>query len=71
MITSRLTTKAQTTVPKAVRAALGLAAGDTLVYDMADGHVVLRRFVPRVVDDPYATFSEWEGEADCAAYAEL
>jgi antitoxin PrlF len=37
MITSKLTTKAQTTVPQPVRAALGLKAGDLLWYELVGG----------------------------------
>ena len=43
MITSRLTSKAQTTIPQAVRAALGLRAGDELAYVIEDGRVLLTR----------------------------
>ena len=34
MITSRLTRKAQTTVPQAVRTALGLKPGDEVAYSI-------------------------------------
>lgn len=71
MITSRVTSKAQTTIPKAVRVALGLAEGDTLVYEIVDGHVVLRRFAEAGLDDPFALFDEWDGDADRQAYAGL
>lgn len=71
MITSRVTSKAQTTIPKAVRVALGLGEGDTLVYDIVDGQVVLRRFVEAGLDDPFALFDEWDGDADRRAYAGL
>jgi antitoxin PrlF len=71
VITSRVTSKAQTTIPKAVRAALGLSEGDTLVYDIVDGQVVLRRFTETASDDPFALFHEWDGDADRLAYADL
>ena len=71
MITSRVTSKAQTTIPKAVRAALGLVEGDTLVYEIVDGQVVLRRFAEAGIDDPFAMFDEWGGDADRQAYAAL
>lgn len=71
MITSRVTSKAQTTIPKAVRVALGLTEGDTLVYEIVDGQVVLRRFAASGIDDPFAMFDEWDGEADRTAYASL
>ena len=72
MITSRLTSKAQTTVPHAVRTALGLRPGDELAYTLADGHVVLtRRPAAQEGDDPFATFGEWDSAEDARAYAGL
>ncbi|MDQ3144275.1 MAG: type II toxin-antitoxin system PrlF family antitoxin [Pseudomonadota bacterium] len=44
--TSTVTAKNQTTVPKAVRAALGIGSGDRIVYRIAkDGSVALARQV--------------------------
>ena len=72
MITSKLTSKAQTTIPRAVRAALGLKSGDELAYAVEGGRVVLTRFTPRTgQDDPFATFDEWDSPADADAYAGL
>jgi len=71
MITSKLTTKAQTTIPQPVRMALGLAAGDELAYVIEEGRVILTKGRPGVVEDPFATFREWDGEADRRAYADL
>jgi len=71
MITSRLSSKAQTTIPRPVRVALGLTEGDTLVYELVDGQVVLRRLGPHASEDPFAHFDEWDGEADSVAYADL
>ena len=71
MITSRVTTKAQTTIPRAVRLALEIAEGDTLVYELVDGAVVMRRLEVVVPEDPFTTFEEWGGDADTRAYAEL
>lgn len=39
----RLTSKGQVTVPVAIRYALGLAPGDTVVFAIEDGRAVLRR----------------------------
>jgi antitoxin PrlF len=73
MITSKLTSKAQTTIPQPVRAALRLQEGDEIAYRIeADGRVVLTRVQSGpVADDPFTTFSEWDGEADRKAYADL
>jgi len=68
MITSRLTSKAQTTIPQPVRAALGLKTGDEIAYVIENGRVVLQRFEPRPeADDPFASFHEWSTEADAEA----
>ena len=71
MIVSKLTSKAQATIPKPIRAALGLQPGDELLYEIADGRVVLNK-VQRgaATDDPLRTFEEWRPEADTRAYAD-
>ncbi|MBX6420802.1 MAG: type II toxin-antitoxin system PrlF family antitoxin [Sinobacteraceae bacterium] len=71
MITSKLTTKAQTTIPQPVRAALRLRAGDELVYEIDGSRVILSKRRPAAVDDPFRTFDEWNSEADRRAYAKL
>ena len=72
MITSKLTSKSQTTIPQPVRTALGLRAGDEIAYRIEDGRVVLTRLETRdIADDPFATFSEWSSAADAEAYAKL
>ncbi|MGI4975946.1 MAG: AbrB/MazE/SpoVT family DNA-binding domain-containing protein [Janthinobacterium lividum] len=70
MITSRLTSKAQTTVPQAVRTALGLRPGDELAYSIEQNRVVLtRRPAPVEGEDPFAGFGEWDSASDAKAYA--
>lgn len=71
MITSKLTTKAQTTIPRAVRLALHLEEGDEIAYAIEEGRVTLTKARPGQIDDPFATFGEWDGEADRKAYAKL
>jgi antitoxin PrlF len=71
MITSKLTSKAQTTIPQAVRNALRLREGDELAYVIENGRVILTKASAEVADDPFATFSEWDSEADRRAYADL
>ena len=71
MITSKLTSKAQTTIPQAVRAALCLHEGDELAYRIEDGRVILTRATVDRADDPFHTFTEWNSEADRRAYADL
>ena len=71
MITSRLTSKAQTTIPQAVRAALGLREGDEIAYTIEDGRVVITRVHQEPAEDPFKTFDEWNSDADRRAYAKL
>ena len=66
MITSKLTSKAQTTIPQPVRAALDVKAGDALGYRIENGEVTLVKAPPSgaPVDwDPFATFTEWKSPA--------
>ncbi|CAA7625773.1 Regulator of stationary/sporulation gene expression [Magnetospirillum sp. LM-5] len=71
MITSKLTSKAQTTIPQPVRIALHLKEGDEIAYSIEAGRVVLTRAPTEPVEDPLATFGEWSSEADQRAYANL
>jgi antitoxin PrlF len=71
MITSKLTSKAQTTIPRSVRIALDLREGDELLYEIVDRRVVLTKASRGLVDDPFRTFDEWRSEADERGYAEL
>lgn len=71
MITSKLTSKAQTTIPQPVRAALRLTAGDEIAYQIEGDQVILKKALSVPPDDPFATFDEWAGEADRIAYADL
>jgi antitoxin PrlF len=71
MITSKLTSKAQTTIPLPVRNALRLAPGDELAYAIDGERVILTKAEKTAADDPFATFNEWSTEADRAGYADL
>ena len=72
MIVSKLTSKAQTTIPQPIRAALGLQPGDGLLYEIIDGRVILAKARRgTTTDDPFRTFEEWCSEADTKAYANL
>lgn len=72
MITSRITSKAQTTIPRAVRAALRLRAGDEVAYRIeGDRAIVSKARGAGVAEDPFATFNEWNSEADAKGYADL
>jgi antitoxin PrlF len=69
MITSKLTSKAQTTIPQAVRTALHLRAGDAIAYAIEDSRVIITNArTSAAADDPFRTFVEWDTEADHRAY---
>ena len=65
MIHSRITAKSQTTVPQAVRRALGVGPGDDIGWQIEDDRVVLVRLAP---DDGFVNnfsmFTEWADEYD-------
>ena len=72
MIISKLTTKAQTTIPQPVRAALHLQPGDELMYEIDDQRVILTKAkISGHTDDPFRAFNEWNTAADAKAYAKL
>lgn len=71
---SKLSAKTRTTLPKAVREALGVKPGDTLVYRIAKGKVTLAQAEP--LDRAYlkaleTTLSEWNSPEDAMAYDKL
>jgi len=71
MITSKLSGEARTTIPRAVRTALDLREGDEIAYVIEDGRVILTRARSEPIEDPFRAFTEWDGEADRRAYADL
>jgi antitoxin PrlF len=72
MITSKLTTKAQTTIPRPVRVALHLQPGDELIYEIDGQRVIVTKASHGIkTDDPFRTFHEWNSEADTKAYGKL
>jgi AbrB family looped-hinge helix DNA binding protein len=67
---SKVTTKAQTVIPREVRARLGLKAGDRLAYRITPEGVIIEK-AQAEGDDPFATFTEWGGAADEQAFGKL
>ncbi|TWT15046.1 AbrB/MazE/SpoVT family DNA-binding domain-containing protein [Reyranella sp. CPCC 100927] len=72
---SRLTSKGQITIPKAVREALSLGEGDLVAFAVADGQATMRKIAMRVEvadrDQANAQLDEWGGAADEDAYRDL
>lgn len=75
MIHSRLTSKSQTTVPRAVREALGIGPGDRVVWEVENGRVAIRRLTLIDPRDPFvnnfSTFTEWADDLDEEAFRHL
>ena len=71
---SRVTTRGQATIPKSIREAAGLYAGDVLSFE-TDGDRVVVRKVARGIDDRLqdisGTMSEWGSAEDEEAWREL
>ena len=71
---SRLSSKGQVTIPREIRAALHLKAGDLVAYDLKDGKAILRRAEP--FDAAYhsalsETLEEWGSVDDDKAFHDL
>jgi antitoxin PrlF len=67
MIIGRITAKAQTTIPRAVRLALGIGPGDEIGYEIDGDKVIMTRINPREKDmflNNFSTFTEWSDEYD-------
>ena len=71
MIESRITSKGQTTVPRAVRLALGLREGERLAYEIDGGRVTLSRARTNDPFNPFASFTEWRDEIDCEDFKDF
>lgn len=69
MIVGKITAKSQTTIPKAVRNALGIKPGDAVGWEI-DGDRVTIIKVNADEGDPFmanfSTFTEWADEVDAA-----
>ncbi|MEA1911523.1 MAG: type II toxin-antitoxin system PrlF family antitoxin [Spirochaetota bacterium] len=62
IVTSKITTKGQVTVPKKVRETLGIKMGDSIAYEVHEDSAVIRR-IPKI-DVEWAksienTLTEW------------
>ncbi|TXF09824.1 AbrB/MazE/SpoVT family DNA-binding domain-containing protein [Pelomicrobium methylotrophicum] len=72
---AKITSKGQTTIPAAVRAALRIQPGDLIVWETEpDGSARVRRVQPLDLEYLKAvegTLSEWASPADEEAYRDL
>jgi len=68
VLLSKLTSKAQTVIPREIRAKLDLKPGDVVRYRYTDMGVVIDKLPAPSDDDTLASFSEWTSQADDKAY---
>ena len=74
---TRLTAKHQTTIPVEVRRALGLAAGDQVVFSVEGSTVTLRKAEPRLSEDlvfrlvQAHAMRDWDTPEDDEAFRDL
>lgn len=71
---SRLSSKGQVTIPKAVRQAIGVKPGDLVAYEVRDGVAILKKTEP--FDAAFhlalsATMTEWSSPEDEKAFRDL
>ncbi len=74
MLTSKLSSKGQVTLPKEVRDKLGAAPGDVILYEVEGSTVQIRRIDP--VDAAFhaalsSTLEEWVTAEDEEAFGDL
>ena len=71
---SRVTMRGQATIPKSIREAAGLYAGDVLSFETDGDRVVVRKVARGIADrlqDISGTMSEWGSAEDEEAWREL
>ena len=72
MISSKLTSKAQTVIPRSIRDFLHVGPGDEILYEIRNDEVVLKRkTADQNKNDPFMLFTEWISKADEDAYDDL
>ncbi len=74
MAVSRLSSKGQVTIPKAIRDSLGVEPGDLVAYEMGEGLVTLKRV--ESFDVAYhaalsGTLGEWASPEDNEAFRDI
>ena len=67
MITSKVTSKSQTTIPKIVREKLDIHVNDTIMFEIKEDYAIIRKL--KVVDTGYlkaleTILEEWNSEED-------
>ncbi len=71
---AKITARGQTTIPKSIRTAANLDAGDVIAFELRGDHMVVRKVTP--VNDDYLeglseVLGEWISPEDEAAWRDL
>ena len=71
---SKISAKGQTTIPSKIRKLSGLMEGDTIIYEVRDDGLLLKKLKEPI--DPYlefltTTLAEWDSEEDNEAWNDL
>ena len=71
---SKISAKGQTTIPFKIRKLSGLMEGDTIIYEVRDDGLLLKKLKEPI--DPYlesltTTLAEWDSEDDNEAWNDL
>ena len=71
---SKISAKGQTTIPSKIRKLSGLMEGDTIIYEVRDDGLLLKKLKEPI--DPYLesltiTLAEWDSEEDTEAWNDL
>jgi antitoxin PrlF len=71
VLLSKLTSKAQTVIPREIRARLDLKPGDVVRYRLTDAGIVIDKLPQQSDEDALASFSEWTSASDDEAFGGL
>jgi len=74
LISSKLSSKGQVTIPREIRKKLGVEKGDSIAYELRDGLVILKRvesFDVAFHESISNTLDEWRTEEDDEAFRDL
>lgn len=70
-MSSKVSVKAQTVIPLAIRERLGIRAGDTLRYTITPGGIMIDRAPQPNEEDPFVAFHEWATPEEDEAWKDL
>ena len=73
-VRAKVSSKAQTVLPKEVRERLGVKAGDTIRFRETEQGIVIEKVEQSLGDnwgDPFVTFTEWASPEEEKAWKDL